>query len=235
MIFNYLVIFLVAGSLFPNISEASKGDCVILLHGLGRTHHSMLKLERTLIKNHYFVVNDNYPSTKKSINELAYKYLPPMIDQCLKHHPKHIHFVTHSLGGIILQQYLQKNTLPELQNIVMLSPPNHGSQLVDRLHKNKISQFILGPSFMELETKRQDILMREGRYKIGIIAGTYNLNPLGRLIFAEPNDGKVSVSSTQMKRMNDFISLPVTHTFIMQNPEVEKQILYFLTHGNFMH
>ena len=153
----------------------------------------MAKLELTLKKHDYRVVNDNYPSTRKSISVLADEYLPPMINQCLQLHPKHIHFVTHSMGGIILQKYLQNHTMSKLNTIVMLSPPNHGSPLANLVYKNWIGKLFLGPSIAELTTKKDDISMKHGRYKIGIIAGNYNLNPLSKIIFGEPNDGKVPV------------------------------------------
>jgi hypothetical protein len=157
-----------------------------------------------------------------------------MINECLKNHASRIHFVTHSIGGIILQNYLQKNTIATLDNIVMMGPPNHGSPWVDAFNK-ELLEFVLGPSIEALSTKNNNIQLQAGQYKIGIIAGTYNINPLGNIVFNEPNDGKVGISSTRMKRMNDFIDLPVTHTFMMRNAVVEKEILYFLRHGKFLH
>ena len=231
------IIVITIGSLliFPNMSEAGKNECVILLHGLARTQHSMSRLESTLIKHHYIVVNDHYPSTKKPINALAKEYIPPMLDKCLKNHPRRIHFVTHSLGGIILQQYLQKNKISKLDHIVMLGPPNHGSPLADLLHNLWIFKFFLGPVIAELTTKKNNIILVHDQYNIGIIAGNYNLNPFGYIVFNEPNDGKVSISSAQMSQMTDFIVLPVTHTFMMSNAVVEKQTLHFLTYGRFIH
>ena len=231
-----IILLLVGIGLFvSNRSEAGNNGCVILLHGLARTNHSMFKLASLLKKHHYVVVNRNYPSTRKSIDSLANEFISPMVDDCLTHHARHIHFVTHSLGGIILQQYLQKHRIVGLDTIVMLAPPNHGSPLADKLHPNWIFRFFLGPSLAELTTTKRHPSMIHGQYKIGIIAGNYHLNPFSNLIFAEPNDGKVAVSSTKLERMDDFIILPVTHTFIMQNAFVEKQILYFLTHAHFMH
>lgn len=219
----------------PTMSEARNNACVILLHGLARTNHSMFKLESTLKKYNYVVVNHNYPSTKKSIKVLANDYIQPMVNECLKHHVKHIHFVTHSLGGIILQHYLHSNRISGLEYIVMLAPPNHGSQLADLLHKRRFFRFVLGPNIAQLTTKMGRISMINDHYKIGIIAGNYNLNPFVNKLFDEPNDGKVTVSSTKLDQMSDFIILPVTHTFMMQNTLVEKQILYFLNHGRFLH
>ena len=210
-------------------------ECVILLHGLARNHHAMSRLESALIKQHYRVVNQSYPSTKRSVAALAQEEIPRMIKACKQQHSKHIHFVTHSLGGIILQRYLQNNAVFELDHIVMLGPPNHGSPLADLLHNHWMFQMILGPNLSELTTQRDEAPLMPGRYTIGIIAGNYSLNPFGRLLFDGPHDGKVSVSSTKIKQMHDFIILPVTHTFMMQNALVEKQVLSFLAHGQFIH
>lgn len=218
----------------PRLGLAIDNECVILLHGLGRTHFSMSMLESTLRKKHYFVVNQNYPSTRKSIHALANEYIPPMVTECIKHHKKPIHFVTHSLGGIILQYYLQNHTISGLGNIVMLAPPNHGSQLADQMHHRWYTRFLLGPVVKELTTQKKPIRLRSGQYKIGIIAGNSSLNPFAHRIFGEPNDGKVAVSSTRMDQMSDFIVLPVSHTFMMNNTVVLKQILYFLNHGRFI-
>lgn len=229
------ILFSIIISLFiANISIANNNDCVILLHGLARTNHSMSKLASTLNQYHYVVVNDTYPSTKKTIHELAEEVIPPMINQCLTMHPKHIHFVTHSLGGIILQQYLQHHPLPELEYIVMLAPPNHGSPMADQLQDNKMAKLFFGPTLTELTTHKLNPTLVKGKYKIGIIAGNYSgINPLAKWVFHEPNDGSVAVSSTQMKNMDDFIVLPVSHTFIMQNKLVREKIIHFLAYGTF--
>ena len=235
-VIKIITILLFLGSPFfcSNLIAADETECVILLHGLGRSHCSMSPLATLLKEHNYVVVNHNYPSTKRSIDEVTNLYLPPMINECLKYHPRRIHFVTHSIGGVILQHYLQHHTIAKLDNIVMMGPPNHGSPWVDAFNKEFLG-FVLGPSIGGLSTKKRDIPMLDGQYHIGVIAGTYNINPLGNMVFKEPNDGKVGVSSTRMKRMNDFIALPVTHTFMMRNAMVEKEILYFLSHGKFLH
>lgn len=221
--------------IFPGLSSAATEDCVILLHGLTRTKYSMQNLAYTLRKQHYLVVNESYPSRSNTINTLAETYISPMVDKCLQQHPKHIHFVTHSLGGIIVQQYLQHHKIKRLASIVMLGPPNHGSPLADFLHQTCGKSYLLGRPLQELTTQRQDIPMQPGHYKIGIIAGSFNVNPLGKFIFHEPNDGKVGVSSTKLKHMDDFIVLPVAHTFMMGSETVKAQIIHFLNHGCFEH
>lgn len=212
---------------------SSPENCVVLLHGLSRTHFSMMGLEQLLTKNHYLVVNHTYPSTKKSVQTLADEVIPALLKDCGQ--AKHINFVTHSIGGIILQAYLARNTIPHLEHVVMLGPPNHGSPFVDKLYKNPLIQAVLGPSFSELTTRRVAVPLLQGPYKIGVIAGNQHFNPFNWFVFDEQNDGKVSVSSTKLAGMQDFIILPVTHTFMMQNALVEKQVLHFLNQGAFNH
>ena len=224
--------------LIPFSCEAAERQCVILLHGLARSHYSMSGLEASLKLHDYIVINEDYPSTRKSIEDLANQYIPLMVAKCVTYHSNHINFVTHSLGGIILQEYLQNHKLPKLSRIVMLGPPNHGSQLADLLHNNWLFKVITGPAGQELTTQKKSVpnqLHLEHQYQIGIIAGNFSLIPFGNFIFHEANDGKVTVSSAKTNKMKDFIVLPVSHTFMMTNSLVQEQILNFLNYGKFMH
>src|SRR3990167_10347241 len=193
--------------------KAAERQCVILLHGLGRTHHSMSSIEFMLKRQNYFVVNEDYPSTKKTIENLANQYIPLMIDQCLINHSDHISFVTHSMGGIVLREYLQNHEIPQLSHIVMLGPPNHGSQLADLLHNNWLFKFATGPAGQELTTHKTSVPNTldhlNHQYQLGIIAGNFSLIPFNHFIFHEENDGKVAVSSAKLNTMKDFIVLPV--------------------------
>lgn len=209
-------------------------DCVILLHGLGRTEASMSQIESVLKKNDYLVINQTYPSTRKSLTQLANTVLPSRIQTCLAHHPKHIHFVTHSLGGVMVQTYLSDHPSSIVQRIVMLAPPNHGSPLIDKFQHNPLLHFILGPCVDNLSTSHHVTSLKD-HYEIGIIAGNSSINPFSHIIFKEENDGKVAVASTKIDGMKDFIVLNLSHTFIMRNKAVDKQILSFLKTGQFIH
>lgn len=223
--------------LVPSICEAS-GRCVILLHGLLRSHYSMSKLARYLERHDYIVVNKDYPSSRKSIVEIANKEIPLMVNTCLEHHPDNIYFVTHSMGGVVLRQYLHDHPMSKHTRIVMLAPPNHGSRWADLLHHELLFRMITGPAGQELTTEQTSIPNRLDfslPYQVGIIAGSFNFLPFAQLFFQEPSDGKVTVASTQLIKMNDFIVLPVSHTFIMTNSLVEEQILHFFEHAKFNH
>lgn len=211
-------------------------ECVILLHALGRTSFSMSPMAKNLAKSGYMVVNQAYPTTRKPIKSLADEDVAWMVSQCQKFKPKKIHFVTHSIGGVVLRAYLQNNKPPNLGRIVMLAPPNHGSQLADLFQHNILFQMIAGPAGQELTTHQTSVpnaLNQSIKYQVGIIAGNFSFNPFMKVIFHEENDGKVAVSSTRINGMKDFIVLPVSHTFMTRNKLVIKEVGHFLKDGKF--
>lgn len=229
---RYIVILLS----FIFVNNCLAQDCVILLHALGRSCQSMSSMAHSLVKSNYIVVNQPYPTTRKPIEILAKQNVSEMVNECQKYKPKKIHFVTHSVGGVVLRAYLQNSKLANIGRIVMLAPPNHGSQLADLLQHNIIFQIITGPTGQELTTSKTsipNILNQVTRFEIGIIAGNFSFNPFMKMIFHDENDGKVSVSSTRMKGMKDFLVLPVSHTFMTQNKLVIKEVSYFLENGKF--
>jgi predicted alpha/beta hydrolase family esterase len=190
----------------------------------------MSSLALAFNKHHYAIVNQDYPSTKQSINDIAEHYIQPMIDECIvRHQAKRIIFVTHSLGGIVLQKYLENHEVNQLTHVIMLGPPNHGSPIVDKLHDFWLFQAALGPAGQALSTSEQAHTLPTNRaYKVSIIAGNAYYSLLSRYFFHEPNDGKVSVSSAYMPGSDDFIVLPVTHTFMMNHALVQKHMFNFL-------
>ncbi len=154
-------LFLVGLLLIPFNLEASDGDktdkpllkskeYVILLHGMARTKSSMSKLEEHLAQNNYTVINSGYPSTSESVKKIADEYLAPMVAQCLGRGAEKIHIVTHSLGGIVTRQYLQEHCLPAGSRIVMISPPNKGSELADVFRQWFVYKWLNGPAGQEL-------------------------------------------------------------------------------------
>jgi len=234
---HLLILMLVINlSLVPLDCSATK--CVILMHGLARSHHCLDKLADKLRKENYVVVNRDYPSTRKSIKTLAEEDLASMVASCSTYHPDEINFVTHSMGGIILQYYLQHHTIPHLHNIVMLSPPNHGSEVADLLKNLWLYKWMAGPAGQELTTEATSVpnqLKLTGDYHIGVITGSYSLVPFSYYIFGDGNDSAVSIKSSQTKCMKDFITISSSHPFIMKNDHAHREIIYFLKHGKFEH
>jgi triacylglycerol esterase/lipase EstA (alpha/beta hydrolase family) len=208
-------------------------ECVILLHGLARTDRSMHRLADALEKAGFFTVNYHYPSTKSTVEALAEEEIPKALCLCPKN--SKIHFVTHSMGGILVRQYLSRNTLETLGRVVMLGPPNQGSEVVDSLKSFPGFKLINGPAGMQLGTQKPNLPKRlpSVDFELGVIAGSRSINLILSLILPWPNDGKVSVENTKVVGMSDHIVLPVTHPFMMRNKQVIEQVITFLKQGAF--
>ena len=140
-------------------------------------------------------------------------------------------------GGILLRVYLKDNVLPNLGRVVMISPPNRGSELVDRLGTLSLFRFLHGPAGLQLGTGPGSLPLRlpAVEFELGIIAGDRSLLPLYSWWIPGPDDGIVAVERTKVEGMKDFIVLPHSHTFIMRSERTLAQILRFLRTGSFDH
>ncbi len=222
--------------IFLTASPAT-ADCVILLHGLARSSTSFLIMETGLKGIGYDVVNVDYPSTEADIETLAGTSIPAAIERCGK--ADQIHFVTHSMGGILVRYYLKHaNEKPKnLGYVVMLGPPNKGSPVVDKLGDLPGYELWNGIAGTQLGTEATSIPNRLGPvdFPLGVIAGNNSISPVFSTLIEGDDDGKVSVESTKVAGMKDHIVIDVTHTFMMNSPAVFMQVAHFLREGVFKH
>ncbi|MGD1084457.1 MAG: alpha/beta fold hydrolase [Verrucomicrobiota bacterium] len=210
-------------------------DRVILIHGLGRTPLSLIRLQLALERAGYQVTNLRYPSHGGDVEQLAEEYLHKAVVSQNPGAPGKIHFVTHSLGGIIVREYLARHVVTNLGRVVMLAPPNHGSELADHLGKNWLGRLILGPAGREMGTSASDLPARLGpaRFQLGVIASDGPGIPWNCLVFHGASDGIVSVQSAKLDGMADFLVVHGSHTLIMWRADVVGQVLAFLGDGHF--
>ena len=185
----------------------------------------------------YDVVNVDYPSTEDTIEVLAERAVPKALAECPD--GAAVHFVTHSMGGIILRHYMTtaENRPEPLGRVVMLGPPNKGSEVVDRLGGMPGFELLNGVAGKQLGTGAESLPNRLGPvdYQVGIVAGNKSISPVFSRMLEGPDDGKVTVASTRLEGMADHIVLPVTHTFMMNSPAVFRQVAHFLREGAFKH
>lgn len=210
-------------------------DTVVLLHGLGRSAWSLKRVEWSLRDAGYRVINFGYPSRALSIEQLAEEKLAPLLKTLPLEPGTKVHFVTHSMGGILLRCYLKNHPLPQLGRIVMLAPPNAGSEVTDHLLRSWPYRTVNGPAGQQLGTGGLPSTLGPAPGETGIIAGNYSFNPLFSSWMPGPNDGKVSVASARLEGMADFLTVPYSHTWLMWRRAVIRQILGFLQTGRFNH
>lgn len=212
---------------------------VVLIHGLGRTRRSMFRLERYLRKHGFETIRFGYRSRKESISQAAHN-LADYLDSWYHEYPEEgkIHLVTHSLGSLLARYCEAHSLLPHVHRIVMLGPPNHGSEVADWFNKHfpRFFDCIMGPHGPRLGTDDKSypsLLPGRIRHETGVIAGTKNYLFFTYWMLPRPNDGLVTVKSTRIKGMKDWVALKCGHTFIMNDPHVRKNIVYFLRSGSF--
>lgn len=230
-----VIVYIVLSSvLFSPLASAQSQECVVLLHGLARVSNSMAELEAKLGRSGFDVVSINYPSRKYEIEVLARDAIGRGVAGCGG--ASIVHFVTHSLGGILVRYYLEKNNIENLGRVVMLGPPNQGSEIVNGMLFVPGFKLFGGPTGTALGSGEGHIPESLGPvdFDLGVIAGTTNINPLGLLFIRGPNDSIVSVESTKVDGMNDHLVLPVTHTFMMRNNEVIDNAIHYLKTGSFI-
>jgi len=195
----------------------------------------MKRLEVSLRKDGYRVVNISYPSRTMSFEALAGEYLPAQLKKHDTARAPRLHFVAHSLGSLLVRAYLQKSHPANLGRVVMIGPPNHGSTAADKAKENKLLRRFLGENLDRLGTGDQAIVRDLGPadFEVGVIAGNAGINPLFRGALETENDGAVTVESARLEGMGDFLVVPYSHTVMLWRQEVVDQTKIFLRTGHF--
>jgi triacylglycerol lipase len=224
------------GVLAEQGEEARTGlpSCVVLLHGLFRSAMAMEPLKWQLEDAGFEVINTTYPSLSHPIQDLATMAVESGVSQCQERGLTRIHFLTHSLGGILVREYLNSGAIKGLGRVVMLGPPNQGSQVADTMNSFDLMEALI-PAVGELGTGIDSIPVQLGpvSFELGVIAGTFNWRRKLPGFPDEAGDGTVTVAETVVPGMLDFLELPVSHTFMIWSSEVASQAIYFLRHGQF--
>lgn len=216
-------------------AEKAEKETVIILHGIARSSAHMAELAEYLSKQGYDTHNIDYPSTKYPIEELAEKTEKRIAD--IADEAQTLHFVGHSMGGLLIRALLHRRKYPNLGRVVQLAPPNKGSEVADFMLKyaSGLYGYFFGPAGAQLGTdlSRHPDLFGEVYYAPGVIAGDATFDPFSSYIIPGPDDGKVAVERTKIEGMADHITVHASHIFFPGNNGVMRQTAYFLREGIF--
>jgi pimeloyl-ACP methyl ester carboxylesterase len=212
-------------------------ECVVLLHGLNRSWRAMQPMADALHEAGFSTANVDYPSQAGTVEVLAPMAVNAGLDECRQSGAEQIHFVTHSIGGILLRYAHTESPIPELGRVVMLGPPNQGSELVDKTRDWPTAELFSGEAGLQLGTDPDSIPNQLGPvdFDLGIIAGTGSINFVMSAMLPDPNDGKVSVASTLVEGMDDFLLVENSHHYITESDIVIRNTVSFLRTGEFDH
>jgi pimeloyl-ACP methyl ester carboxylesterase len=215
--------------------SAQAMDGVVLLHGLCRSNASMRPMAAALTAAGYVVENVDYPSRSAGIAALSDEVIDAALQRPALAGCHQIHFVTHSMGGILVRSHFARHHDARLGRVVMLGPPNQGSEVVDRLHGWRVFHAINGPAGGELGTDGDSLPRRLGpvTFELGVIAGDRSINWINSWMIPGSDDGKVSVASTRVAGMKDHLVVHTTHPFLMKNRQVIAATIRFLKTGAF--
>ena len=213
-------------------SASPEGETVVLVHGLGRAPSSMMVMAQRLKWAGYRVAVVSYDSRTTSLPEQGAE-VGAVVAECCAEADK-VHFVGHSLGGLVIRRYLADDRPRALGRVVLVTPPNQGSMFVDWLSEVPLAAEALGPVGSALGTDSTDLpaTLPPPDYEVGIIAGSRAVHPIGPVVIRGPDDGIVSIEQTRIGDV-PMVVLPRSHAFIMNSRHAADAVILFLRTGAF--
>ena len=216
-------------------SAAATQDGVVLLHGISRTALSFRKMQLALERAGFATFNLDYASRSKALEALA-EDTHPAIRHFADRIDGSVHFVCHSMGGLLARVYIARHRPQRLGRVVMLGTPNSGSEIADRLKRFGAYRALFGPAGQQLGTHRDEAvnaLFPPVDYPVGIIAGNRSIDPVAGTMLPKPHDGRVSVANTKLEGMADHVVIRTSHPWLVRNGEAIAQTIAFLRDGEF--
>jgi pimeloyl-ACP methyl ester carboxylesterase len=210
-------------------------DGVVLLHVISRTSRSFRKMQLAIEAAGYATLNIGYASRSKALEALAEDIHPP-IERFAGGLGGIVHFVCHSMGGLLARVYLARHRPERLGRVVMLGTPNGGSEIADRLKQVGAYRAWFGPAGQQLGTQRDATIAAmfpPVDYPVGIIACNRSVYPITSRFLPKPHDGRVSVENTKLGGMADHIIVETSHPWLVRNELAIEQTTAFLRDGRF--
>jgi len=210
-------------------------DGVVLLHGISRTALSFRRMQLALERAGFATLNLDYASRRKALEGLA-EDIDPAIQRFADRIDGSVHFVCHSMGGLLARVYIARHRPKHLGRVVMLGTPNSGSEIAERLKNFGVYRAFFGPAGQQLGTRRDaaiEALFPPVDYPVGIIAGNRSIYPIASRFLPRPHDGRVSIANTKLEGMADHVVVAASHPWLVRNSVAIAQTIAFLREGKF--
>lgn len=199
------------------------------LHGWFSSPLIMMRLERALRREGYQVFSPAYRSIRVPLDRLATEFLPDFLRRSIPSGIARLHFVCHSMGGLVLRGALAGHRPSALGRVVFLGTPHHGSEAADFWARSALCRWVAGPNLAALRTGPAGYAATLGPvdYESLVIAGDRPLSPFWSALPA-PHDGKVSVASTRLPGATRHLTLHHPHIALPIRAEIIRQVVGFL-------
>lgn len=207
---------------------------VVLVHGYGRSPAAMKAIAEYLEDAGYQVYRLGYSSMTRDIEGVKREVFRKA-DKFIANTDDRVHFVGHSLGGLLVRSYLDQRNLSQLGNVVIMGSPNKGTPLVEHL-KDKWYFSLGGPVATSLSSKGSKFLqsLKAPYYRLGVIAGVVDRAGDEGIIPGQ-DDGIVPLESALVAGARDTIVLNVSHYMMRSDKRVLQQMLHFIKKVSFDH
>jgi triacylglycerol lipase len=216
------------------MTSPSSRDLVVLLHGWWSARWFLWRISRRLRREGFAVANIGYPAVWTPFEEIVATILPRRLEPHRPGEFRRVHFVTHSMGSLVVRRFLERNRPPNLGRVVMFGPPNHGSELANFYARFAVCRWLAGPNLAALQTGPDGVASRlpAADFELGVIAGYHPLSPSWSPL-PKPHDGMVTFLSTQLAGMTGHCVVPRTHTLLVWDRGAIDQAVSFLRDGRF--
>ena len=209
---------------------AGRQDLVILVHGLWMHGLVCASLAHRLRRAGFRVALFSYRSLRWSLNDIGdrlHAYAHP-------HAAAPVHFVGHSLGGLVILNMLARYRAFPAGRVVLLGSPCNDCESARQLGARRGGNLLLGRALRDWSLAQGEAVARQ--VPVGIVAGTRRIG-MGRFLvsLAGPNDGVVLVSETAQRGAADRLVLAVSHSGLLLSRIVAEQTVRFLDEGRFAH
>jgi len=216
------------------------GEVVVLLHGSCGSNKNMECIADSMRILGYHIYSMEFNSSLNNSTDAA-KTLSPRVKYISSRHKK-IHFIAHSMGGLIVRKILSEINLKNVDKVIQIATPNHGSELATffkgnwlykKIYGKAWGDFIIGGKFLKSLNEPHVSAVGATNYELGSIAGNSSHFLLNFFFKSKDNDRRVSVSSTKLEGMKDHIIINANHRNIIKSKETILQIKSFLLDGKF--